>query len=173
MAKPKSIKLIPNPISDVKKFANKLKIRGYILCIFTFLSDLSHTNKFVAPFRQKKDSNLSCCLLFLIYLRKERDSNPRYSYPYTAFRVRPIRPLWHLSKSTAKIDKKLRKEQKEKETPPKNHEEISDYHLSLLAEIVHEMDAKIVLSSTWRQLKDDDTKEIKEMWDYLVDSLAL
>ena len=29
--------------------------------------------------------------------RRERDSNPRYSYPYTAFRVRPDRPLRHLS----------------------------------------------------------------------------
>ena len=40
-----------------------------------------------------------------VSLRKERDSNPRYSYPYTAFRVRPIRPLWHLSKSDAKVNK--------------------------------------------------------------------
>ena len=30
-------------------------------------------------------------------LRRERDSNPRYSCPYTAFRVRPDRPLRHLS----------------------------------------------------------------------------
>ena len=29
--------------------------------------------------------------------RRERDSNPRYSCPYTAFRVRPDRPLRHLS----------------------------------------------------------------------------
>lgn len=34
--------------------------------------------------------------------RKERDSNPRYSYPYTAFRVRPDRPLRHLSLSRPK-----------------------------------------------------------------------
>ena len=34
-------------------------------------------------------------------LRRERDSNPRYSYPYTAFRVRPDRPLRHLSFSVA------------------------------------------------------------------------
>ena len=33
----------------------------------------------------------------LLVLRRERDSNPRYSYPYTAFRVRPDRPLRHLS----------------------------------------------------------------------------
>ena len=30
-------------------------------------------------------------------VRRERDSNPRYSCPYTAFRVRPDRPLRHLS----------------------------------------------------------------------------
>ena len=30
-------------------------------------------------------------------LRRDRDSNPRYSCPYTAFRVRPDRPLRHLS----------------------------------------------------------------------------
>ncbi len=41
--------------------------------------------------------------------RKERDSNPRYSYPYTAFRVRPDRPLRHLSlKPSAKIISFLR-----------------------------------------------------------------
>ena len=34
-------------------------------------------------------------------LRRERDSNPRYSCPYTAFRVRPDRPLRHLSKIAA------------------------------------------------------------------------
>ena len=33
------------------------------------------------------------------HLRRERDSNPRYSCPYTAFRVRPDRPLRHLSRS--------------------------------------------------------------------------
>ena len=36
-------------------------------------------------------------LLFLFFLRKERDSNPRYSYPYNGFRDRPDRPLRHLS----------------------------------------------------------------------------
>lgn len=32
-------------------------------------------------------------------LRRDRDSNPGYSHPYAAFRVRSIRPLWHLSSS--------------------------------------------------------------------------
>ena len=31
--------------------------------------------------------------------RRDRDSNPGYSHPYAAFRVRSIRPLWHLSSS--------------------------------------------------------------------------
>ena len=38
-------------------------------------------------------------------LRRERDSNPRYSCPYTAFRVRPDRPLRHLSKIAAERGK--------------------------------------------------------------------
>ena len=33
----------------------------------------------------------------LFSLRRERDSNPRYSKEYNGFRDRPIRPLWHLS----------------------------------------------------------------------------
>lgn len=44
---------------------------------------------------------------YLFLPRKARDSNPRYSYPYTAFRVRPIRPLWQLSKATAKLQTEI------------------------------------------------------------------
>lgn len=33
------------------------------------------------------------------FLRKVRDSNPRYGKPYSGFRVRPIRSLWQLSLS--------------------------------------------------------------------------
>ena len=40
-------------------------------------------------------------LIFSVSWRRGRDSNPRYSYPYTAFRVRPDRPLRHLSFSVA------------------------------------------------------------------------
>ena len=42
---------------------------------------------------------------FVILWRRERDSNPRNSYPFTAFRVRPVRPLRHFSSdwSTAKL----------------------------------------------------------------------
>ena len=44
--------------------------------------------------------NLQGFTSFTIALsRRERDSNPRYSCPYTAFRVRPDRPLRHLSRS--------------------------------------------------------------------------
>lgn len=35
--------------------------------------------------------------------RRERDSNPRYSCPYTAFRVRPDRPLRHLSEKNMSL----------------------------------------------------------------------
>ncbi len=35
--------------------------------------------------------------LLRLVLRRERDSNPRNSCPFTAFRVRPDRPLRHLS----------------------------------------------------------------------------
>lgn len=34
-----------------------------------------------------------------LLVRRDRDSNPGYSHPYAAFRVRSIRPLWHLSSS--------------------------------------------------------------------------
>lgn len=39
-------------------------------------------------------------------LRRKRDSNPRYRYQYTAFRVRPIQPLWHSSKNLSNAAKK-------------------------------------------------------------------
>ena len=37
--------------------------------------------------------------LLRLLVRRDRDSNPGYSRPYAAFRVRSIRPLWHLSSS--------------------------------------------------------------------------
>ncbi len=42
---------------------------------------------------QKKAGGVS----LLPLVRRGRDSNPGYSRPYAAFRVRSIRPLWHLS----------------------------------------------------------------------------
>ena len=53
-----------------------------------------------AFFNKKRD--LFASLFPFYHLRKERDSNPRYSYPYTAFRVRPDRPLRHLSECGCK-----------------------------------------------------------------------
>ena len=50
--------------------------------------------------------------------------------------------------------------------------EISDYHLQRLAEIYHTCNAKIVLSSTWRQLDCDDNASCMKMYKYLVDELA-
>ena len=55
------------------------------------------------PRAQKKSvPQLAVCGTDIRVWRKERDSNPRYSYPYTAFRVRPDRPLRHLSMSRPK-----------------------------------------------------------------------
>lgn len=50
--------------------------------------------------------------------------------------------------------------------------EISDYHLQMLAKIYHTCNAKIVLSSTWRELDCTDNKSCKEMYKYLTDELA-
>ena len=49
--------------------------------------------------KYKKPCKCTICRVFAIlfvFQRRERDSNPRYSCPYTAFRVRPDRPLRHL-----------------------------------------------------------------------------
>src|SRR5665213_242254 len=37
--------------------------------------------------------------------RRGRDSNPRYGYPYAAFRVRCIQPLCHLSEARKRLKK--------------------------------------------------------------------
>jgi hypothetical protein len=50
--------------------------------------------------------------------------------------------------------------------------EISDYHLQMLAKIYHACDAKIVLSSTWRELDDESDINVYWMYQYLVDELA-
>ena len=42
------------------------------------------------------------------FWRRGRDSNPGYSCKHTAFRVRPIRPLWHLSKLIHCSNKRIR-----------------------------------------------------------------
>ena len=46
---------------------------------------------------QTKRTPVRCPLLSTFCLRRDWDSNPGYSRPYAAFRVRSIRPLWHLS----------------------------------------------------------------------------
>ena len=52
------------------------------------------------------------------------------------------------------------------------YNDISDYHLQKLAEIYHTCDAKIVLSSTWRDLDDAEETSVNGMYKYLVDSLG-
>lgn len=52
------------------------------------------------------------------------------------------------------------------------YNDISDFHLQMLAKIYHTCNAKIVLSSTWRELDCTDNKSCKEMYKYLTDELA-
>lgn len=54
----------------------------------------------------------------------------------------------------------------------RGHSEISDFHLQMLSKIYHTCDAKIVLSSSWRELDCDDNDVCMEMYQYLVDELA-
>ena len=54
----------------------------------------------------------------------------------------------------------------------KSKNDISDFHLQMLAKIYHACDAKIVLSSSWRELDDPSDIHVYWMWEYLVDSLA-
>lgn len=63
-----------------------------------------------------------------------------------------------------------------KEIPVEEHgkfDEISDYHLQMLAKIYHECNAKIVLSSSWRTLYDEKKPNDipMKMYQYLIDSL--
>ena len=75
-------------------------LRGSLSHFFLFVSLLSCKPE--CAYKQKKASaklkprNPSCPL------RRERDSNPRNSCPFTAFRVRPDRPLRHLSNCECK-----------------------------------------------------------------------
>lgn len=50
--------------------------------------------------------------------------------------------------------------------------EISDYHLQMLAKIYHTCDAKIVLSSSWRELDDESDIHVYWMYEYLLSELA-
>lgn len=59
-----------------------------------------------------------------------------------------------------------------KNNKDKSMNDISDFHLQMLAKIYHTCDAKIVLSSSWRELDDSSDVHVYWMWKYLVDSLA-
>lgn len=50
--------------------------------------------------------------------------------------------------------------------------EISDYHLQMLAKIYHTCNAKIVLSSSWRELDDPNDAYYYKHYQYLLDELA-
>lgn len=50
--------------------------------------------------------------------------------------------------------------------------DISDFHLQMLSKIYHSCDARIVLTSSWRELNDESDMNVYPMYQYLVDSLA-
>ncbi len=52
------------------------------------------------------------------------------------------------------------------------HTEIRVHHVQLLSKIYHTCDAKIVLASSWRTIRDSADKDCMDMWNYLIDSLA-
>lgn len=54
----------------------------------------------------------------------------------------------------------------------RGHADISDYHLQMLAKIYHTCNAKIVLSSSWRELDDESDVHVYWMYEYLVNELA-
>ena len=53
-----------------------------------------------------------------------------------------------------------------------SHAEISDYHLQMLAKIYHTCNAKIVLTSSWRELDDSPDIHVNAHYQYLLDELA-
>ncbi len=59
-----------------------------------------------------------------------------------------------------------------KENKQIGYNEISDFHLQMLAKIYHTCNAKIVLSSTWREMDDKTDINVYPMYQYLIESLA-
>lgn len=54
----------------------------------------------------------------------------------------------------------------------KGHNDLRDFHLQMLAKIYHTCNAKIVLSSSWRELDVEDDIHVYWVYEYLVDTLA-
>lgn len=52
------------------------------------------------------------------------------------------------------------------------YNDISDFHLKMLAKIYHTCNSNIVLTSTWRELDDEFDANCYPMYQYLVNSLA-
>ena len=69
-------------------------------CFSMYKGDL--TSELAVAFIHKKNLCKAEVIRALCPLRRERDSNPRNSCPFTAFRVRPDRPLRHLSNCDCK-----------------------------------------------------------------------
>ena len=80
---------------------NNIKIKKVVANSETNQSQISNENsphlvRFLKP-QTPTHCESGFCILKNFLLRKVRDSNPRNSYPFTAFRVRPDRPLRQLS----------------------------------------------------------------------------
>lgn len=50
--------------------------------------------------------------------------------------------------------------------------EISEHHLEMLSQLYNKVDAKIVLSTSWRSLDDKSEPDAYKMYEYLIQSLA-
>lgn len=61
---------------------------------------------------------------------------------------------------------------KENTRTPGIYDEISDFHLKMLSKIYHTCNCKIVLSSTWRILNNEESEECDEMYQYLLNCLS-
>ena len=93
-----------NQADNLLKSGDKLEMTTFLKQIGSnhILIDKSFSFSPKKPFqilaesRPRRDEATSSNLHFPNWRRRE-DSNLRYPYGYTAFRVRPIQPLWHVS----------------------------------------------------------------------------
>src|SRR5215813_10041230 len=74
--------------------ANAAQIR---LCVKTVIARLAQVPELAEAFAKQRSQKHETRQILSSW-RRGRDSNPRYGYPYAAFRVRCFQPLSHLSK---------------------------------------------------------------------------
>src|SRR5262249_40498099 len=73
--------------------ANAAQIR---LCVKTVIARLAQVPELAEAFAKQRNQKHETRQILSSW-RRGRDSNPRYGYPYAAFRVRCFQPLSHLS----------------------------------------------------------------------------